>query len=159
MRDRFLTVVVLAIVVAGFAVAAQSAHENAVKGSQDGTDVVNETWQPTAGSVTQLDNSDEDLVFTDQENVTVTQNGTTIQPQGNWTWYESNGTIKTNSSTAMNTSETALINYTYYEPTEQQQLAKDVSLIAGDSIGGTLVQVLGILLLLFAVVVMVGMAQ
>lgn len=159
MRERFLTVVILAIVLVGFGMAAESAHRDAVRGSQDVTVVEQEPFQPTAGQVRQLNNSDDDLVFNESDSVTVDQNGTVIESQGNWTWYESNGTLKINQSTAMNTSESANVSYGYYEPSNEQQLTKELSLFFVDTVGATLVEVLGALFLLFAVVVMLSIAR
>lgn len=124
------------VVLAGFAIlifvglgAVNAQWQDSVTDSQDAIEVENESWTVDAGSITQLDNSDRDVVYNDS--VTVRdENDTVVAADGNYSWLAGNGTVKALSgSSELSDGESATITYRYTEPSNAQNLAKSVGML------------------------------
>lgn len=89
--------------------------------SRPHTDVVNETWTPDAGNVTQLDDSE--LADTTYDtNVTVRNSSDVVmENETDYEWIPSNGTIKTITGGDLDGESSANITYGYDSPTDFQQ--------------------------------------
>lgn len=113
----FIALAVIATVaVAGLQAGLESAGENEL--------VVNETFTPDAGNVTQLDESNRTGAYY-AENVTVyDENGTEMDAGTDYTWFAGNGTVKTLTGGALEGDSDATITYAYQQTTaEQRQMA------------------------------------
>jgi hypothetical protein len=118
MAKIFVGAVMLLIIAASGVVAFQAGLENA---GEDIT-ITNETWTPTAGSVTQLDDSGIDGAFY-EANVSVYDATTTNElTRGvDYEWFAGNGTVKALVGGALDGDSSALITYSYQRTTATQR--------------------------------------
>lgn len=115
--------------VAGLEAALETAGDNVV--------VENETWEPDAGNVTQLSDSNRTGAYYD-ENVTVyDENGNLSEPGSDYEWFPGNGTVKALQGGNLDGDTSATITYGYQQTTQEQRN------LAG--MLGLLPQVIGIL--------------
>lgn len=100
----------------------------AVDNSQHDVTVVNESFTPSGGEVTQLQNSNLSRADYD-DNVTVRfENGTVVDRAGNYTWFSGNGTVRTTAGSRLASVSTALITYGYNGHTLEQTAIVNISI-------------------------------
>ncbi len=83
--------------------------------------VENETFTPSAGSVTTLDDSKQDNTYYDEEVVVRDENGTIVDEGTDYEWFVGNGTIKTLSGGELAGDSSADITYGYQQTTAEQR--------------------------------------
>lgn len=118
-----LGIVVVAIfVIYGFQAALATAGKDYV--------VTNETWQPDAGNVTQLENSGLPGGYYGNETAVYDENQT-LQDRGtDYVWFQSNGTVKALTGGGLDGDSSATISYTYQQTTEEQRgMAKVLNMV------------------------------
>lgn len=148
MRGRLVAVAFI-LIIFGFGIGAiqQAYFDAGIDGGAVNTQ--NETVTVDEGNVTALANSnDEALVYGEQRNVTVEQGGQNFVAQGNWTWNRHNGTLRWNGTTDLTDGSSAAVTYAFAEPTAEQTVIKDLSLLPA----GTLIDewlTLAVLVLVF----------
>lgn len=108
---------VLAIVAAMGVTALQGSLEDA---GQD-REVDSETFVPSAGSVTTLDESARAHAYYTDDPEVRDENGTIMREGTDYEWFESNGTIKTLAGGGLDGDSSATINYSYQVTTEEQR--------------------------------------
>lgn len=119
-----------------------------ISGGDDVTNI-NETWTPSAGSVTQLDDSNLDNGYYDNETTvynTSDDSATEMEEGTDYEWFESNGTVKALSGGGLDGATEATITYSYQLTTDEEE-----------RIAGMLAQVpraAGVFLPLFGIVVL-----
>lgn len=116
-----LRMAVILIIIAIFAAAAPTALSETLNEAGENVDVTDETWTPTAGSVTTLDQSNKDNVAYDEAVVVRDSNGNRVYSPEDYRWFESNGTIKTVTGGQLDGETSATIDYSYQATTEQQR--------------------------------------
>lgn len=85
---------------------------------------VNETWTPNPGSVTQLDDSELDNAYYDNETTVYNTTGSTAVEMTEGTdyeWTESNGTVKAISGGGLDGATEATITYSYQLTTDEEE--------------------------------------
>lgn len=83
--------------------------------------VTNETWSPSAGSVTTLERSNLDNTVYDDD-VVVRDDGNNRTYEGDdYVWFESNGTIKTVTGGELDGDTSATVSYGFQTTTAQQR--------------------------------------
>jgi hypothetical protein len=116
-------VVVALLVLSGV----QAAFSDAAQDTGDQFVVQNETWTVQTGSAVSLDESNRaDVVYANSTEISVRQNGEPVPEENNWRWDEQNGTITALSGGELTDGTPADITYRYYDPTSEQELARDV---------------------------------
>lgn len=156
MLNRIIALVAIVVILMAGVGAISSQYQSAVRGATDAT-TQNESITPTNGDTITLAESNRDVVYNDS--VTVSQNGTVYEPSGNYTWNDANGTIAISSSSGLDGNTTAYVDYGFHQPSSNQRLARDVSMLPAQYSGG-LVEVLSAAMILGAVAIMfrVGMS-
>jgi predicted porin len=142
-REQAIALVFVAIIFGGGIVALQAAYTDSVRGAGDQTVITDESTAITAGEVSTLNNSNLDVVYAEQDNVTVTQDGTVYPPEGNWSWVERNGTLAIDSSTDLNTSKDAVVDYAFYNATQEQETAQSIGFVFTDTLSSIILFGLG----------------
>jgi hypothetical protein len=127
MAMRF-AVVLFAIVV--LIAVAPLAYDASVVNAGDDVTVTNESFTPSAGNVTTLDESTRDDAIYD-ENVTVyNESGLEMTEGTDYTWFEANGTLKTLVGGRLEGDSTATITYGFFvRDVEAERLSGLVSQI------------------------------
>lgn len=120
----FGLVVVAMITVYGFQAALADAGER--------NTVVNETFTPSAGTITELENSNLNGAY--YENTTSVYNDASPPDEmdrgTDYRWYESNGTVEAVSGGGLDGESSATISYQYQQTTgEQRGIAKVLSML------------------------------
>lgn len=83
--------------------------------------VTNETWSPSAGSVTTLERSNLDNTVYDDD-VVVRDDGNNRTYEGDdYVWFESNGTVKAVAGGELDGDSSATISYAYQTTTAEQR--------------------------------------
>lgn len=117
MSRAIAAIFALLILAVGGAYALQASLENA----GDDTLVTNETWTPSAGSVTQLDNSDLTGAYYSNE-TTVYDENDTLQDRGtDYLWYADNGTVEAVVGGGLDGDSSATITYEFQQTTAEQR--------------------------------------
>jgi len=97
------------------------ATQAALEGAGDNIFVENETWTPSAGSVTVLDDSEQTGAYYDT-NVTVRdENDTVVDVGTDYEWFSGNGTVKALSGGELDGDANASITYGYSQTTGEQR--------------------------------------
>lgn len=112
----FALAVLAMLAVGGFQVALENAGEDHT--------VTNETWTPSPGSVTQLDNSERTGAYYDNETTVYNTTGSTAEEMDEGTdyvWFEGNGTVKAVSGGGLDGATEATISYSFQQTTEEQR--------------------------------------
>lgn len=138
--------------------AVQTGYHAAALG--EGVQTSNESFAITEGTTHTFNHSNVDEnVFVATEDVTVTQNGTTVDSRdgANWRWNRNNGTLFVPTGSSLNESENANLEYSYSEASNEQELGRDVTLFAPETLGGAVGDVGGAALLIAAVFIMARM--
>lgn len=126
------------------AVAGVAGLEAALESGGDDVTVENETWTPDPGNVTQLDDSNIEGAYYDEDVEVRDENGNLSEEGTDYEWFAGNGTVKALSGGNLDGDAEATITYGYSETTaEQRQLAGMLGLIP---------QALGILFPVFVVI-------
>lgn len=156
MRGRLFALVAIAVLLMAGVGAVQSGYRSSVSESQPEQTVTNETFLVSHGSTITLaeSNRDDDVYVTESE-VTVRQNNQTYPPAGNWSWNRGNGTLDIVSGSGLTNGNNATVTYGYHAPTNEQQLARDVTLVPVEVLGGDLVFLLGLFVFMAAFVVLI----
>lgn len=116
----------------------------------DDIENVNETWTPNAGTVTQLDDSELDNAYYDNETTVYNTSGTTAVEMTEGTdyeWFESNGTVKALVGGDLDGATEATITYSYQLTTDEEERIAGM-LAQLPRIAGVVLPVLGIVILL-----------
>lgn len=159
MRGRIMAVAFLAILLFGAVGAVQQGYDEAVRSTGNFTEYDNETFDSTGGQLDTLDESNRDVLYSEEEDVEVwnqsTANGTNatlVLRAGNYTWYDHNGTVltKANSYLANVSNTNSTITYGTYEPKNEQRLARDLTILPASM--GDAILLIGILAVLMAAV-------
>jgi len=87
---------------------------------QDQT-VVNETWTPTAGSVTTLDESNRDGAYYDHNVTVYDTSGAEVDRGDDYRWYPGNGTVEAVAGGELDGDRSANITYGYQQTTGEQR--------------------------------------
>lgn len=112
---------IMLLMVGVFAAMAVTALSASLEQAGDDTTITNESWSPTAGSVTTLDDSNIDDAYYD-ESVTVYDDTNDVMSEGDdYIWYPGNGTVKTVTGGALDGDTSATITYGYQLTTDEQQ--------------------------------------
>lgn len=154
MLKRVLALGFVAILFMGVVAGVNVGFEDTVRTSANAQVVENESWTVNEGTVTTLDESNRDVVYSDE--VTVRQSGTVYEANGNYSWIQSNGTIRASTGSDLTDGSSAEVTYDYSVPSEQQRLQRDILMFVPGTVGETLIIVLGASLLLGAVALMAG---
>lgn len=94
-----------------------------ITGGDDITNV-NESWTPNAGSVTQLDDSELDNAYYDNETTVYNTSGTDAVEMTEGTdyeWIETNGTVKALTGGGLDGASEATITYSYQLTTDEEE--------------------------------------
>lgn len=124
-----LVLVALFAVVGGFS----AGFEGAVRDSPDSptTDIENETFSSSQDTLITLNECcNHTRVYYENDSVTVYNNSSVVEPAGNYSWFKSNGTLRTTDDTEALNDTSANVTYGYYLPSQEQALARDVTLFA-----------------------------
>lgn len=89
-------------------------------------DAINETFTPSAGSVTQLDQSERDGVDYGESVVVKDENRTLASDGTDYTWNATNGTVRTLSGGILDGDANATVEYEYRVLSEPEQNARGV---------------------------------
>lgn len=117
MVRAFLALVAIGVLAMGGLVGLQVALEDAGEDHE----ITNETWTPTAGSVTTLDESNRNGAYYD-ENVTVhDENDTEMNSGDDYLWNSGNGTVKALSGGDLDGDDNATISYGFAQTTQEQR--------------------------------------
>lgn len=116
-------VILAAVVLAILGVSGAVAYQEALDGTGTTATVQNESWQPSAGDVTQLDESNVSTRFYfETSNISVRdENETTMTAGDDYEWYPRNGTIKALSGGDLAGDSEAFIDYGYTEVGEEEK--------------------------------------
>lgn len=112
--------------------------------------VVNETFTPGAGTITELENSNLTGGYYDNATEVYDGNGTEMDAGTDYTWLESNGTIRTLAGGGLDGDSEATITYSYQQTSKEQRgIAKALTALGplvevGMILGGVML-LLGIL--------------
>lgn len=117
MSRVILAVVLLAILAMGGAVAFQAALETGGEAEA----VVNESWQPTAGDVTALNESERADAFYEEAVVVRDENETVVDEGSDYEWLAGNGTVKAVAGGDLDGDSVAYIDYNYTVTTQEQR--------------------------------------
>lgn len=113
------------------------------------TTIDDESFTPTAGSVTTLEHSGLDNTYYAETVEVRDGNNDLVDPGEDYVWFEGNGTIKTVSGGALDGASSASITYAYQTTTSDQRALIGITAMLPE-VMGVLVPVLGVgLLLLF----------
>lgn len=152
MLRAMLLLVILGVVLIGGVGAIKAEYQSSVEGANDALSY-NESFNVSGGTLVELNESNRDVVYNDS--VTVTKDGSTVD-ESEYEWNEHNGTLYVPSGSTL-ANGTAYANYSLTEPTNQQQLARDISLMPSTAMGESLFDVGAIAMVLGSVVVMMRM--
>lgn len=158
MRTAIIVFGGLAIIMIGSVGAVEVAFQDAALGSQESIEV-NDSFTPDHDTTHEFDDSNGDgYVYVSSDDVTVTQGGDSIDAaEGeNWEWNRADGTLYVPDGSDLNESDDATIEFEYAEATDEQQLNRDLGLVAPQS-GGVLVEVGGAVMLLASIVILARM--
>lgn len=115
--------IVAILAVYGFQAALADAGENNL--------VVNETFTPSASTVTELDNSGQTGAYYDNETTVYDENSTVMDRGSDYLWYESNGTVEAVSGGGLDGDSEATITYAYQQTTSEQRGIAEALTILG----------------------------
>jgi len=114
--------VVIALIAVGIlAATATYAYGETYQTAGDDTVISGETWTPTAGSVTTLDESNRDGVFYNDTVVVRDQNGNLSRAGTDYEWYAGNGTVKALAGGNLDGDTSASISYRFEEPSRDAE--------------------------------------
>lgn len=117
-----------------------------ITGGDDITNV-NESWTPNAGSVTQLDDSELDNAYYDNETTVYNSTDVEMAEGSDYEWIESNGTVKALTGGDLAGEPNATITYSYQLTTdEEERIAGMLAQIP--RVAGVVLPVLALLFLL-----------
>jgi len=123
-----------------------AALQAAVANAGDNRIVVNETWTPDAGTVTELDESKQNGAYYSNQTTVYDSTNVEMERGVDYEWYEDNGTVKALAGGGLDGESSATISFTYQQTTsEQRALAAIPSKIP--NIIGVLTPLLGVALL------------
>lgn len=153
----FLALTFVAMLLMAGVGALESGYKQSVTEANTATVVENETWTVDEGNVTQLANSNKDVVY--NETVTVHNGNDVVEPDGNYTWYASNGTIAALNGSTFTDGQDATVTYGLTVPQNEQQLARDVGMLLPGVIGYDLIIIIGAAIFIGSIIVFAGMTQ
>lgn len=93
----------------------------ALREAGDDFTVVNETWTPDAGNVTDLENSNLTGAFYSDTVEVYDENKTLQDAETDYIWYSDNGTIQAVVGGGLENDSNATVTYTYQQTTEEQR--------------------------------------
>lgn len=116
-----LRIVIVFFVIAIFAAAAPAALSATLDEAGEQTAITNESFTPSAGSVTTLDQSN--LDNSDYSDTVAVFDGSNnrVYEDDDYIWFESNGTIKTVTGGELDGDTSATISYSVKQTTAQQR--------------------------------------
>lgn len=155
MRGRLVAVAFI-LIIFGFGIGAiqQAYFDAGIEGGAANTET--ETVEVDEGNITTLANSNNnELVYDEEKNVTVEQGSTTFVPQGNWSWNQHNGTIRWVEGSSLTDGNNADVTYTFADPTEEQTIVKDLSVLPLRVLADEWL-VMGVVILIFAAAAIVA---
>lgn len=116
-----MRIVIMFLVLAFCVAAAAPALSATLNEAGENERITNETFTPSAGSVTTLDQSSlSNTVYDDDVTVFDSSNNRVYEPD-DFVWFESNGTIKTVAGGELDGDTSATVSYSYQQTTEQQR--------------------------------------
>lgn len=136
------------VAVFGLAILAISggyALEAALEGAGENHLVVNETFTPAAGSVTQLDESERAGVYYDHNVTVYDETGSEMTAGTDYRWFPGNGTIKTLTGGGLDGDASANATYGFQVPSDEER--------AGAALLANIPSFLGLVLPFAAVVI------
>jgi len=116
-----MRIVIMFFVIAIAAAAAPAALSATLDEAGEQTTIDNETWTPSAGSVTTLEQSNLANTDYDDDVVVTGENGNRVYEGDDYVWIEGNGTIKTVTGGELDGDASAEISYGYQQTTAQQR--------------------------------------
>lgn len=126
-------VVALALVV--LAVSGVFMYEESLQDAGENVTVSGESWTPSAGSVTELDESNRTGAYYHHKVDVRDTNGATMEEGTDYEWIVENGTVKTLQGGALDGENNAIIDYGYHQTTKVQRdfaaLASYVPMLIG----------------------------
>jgi len=130
------------VIVAVFALAilgmmGVAAFDAALDDVGEDTQIVNESFTPVGGDVTELSESNKNTVYYDTSEDIRVFNATDVKMSepGDYEWIQSNGTIVTNSSGDLAGDPSANISYGYNDVTEEQDTLASLAALIPQLIG------------------------
>lgn len=114
-------VVVAVAILAVLAIGATLVFQGALESGAERTDNVNETWTPSAGSVTTLDDSNLSRAYYDRNVTVYDELGDEVERGTDYEWFQTNGTVKAVSGGELDGDSSANITYGYDRASEDQQ--------------------------------------
>lgn len=116
-----MRVILAVLAIAMLAIVGAHGFEAALETAGEDHTITNETWTPTAGSVTVLDESNRKGAYY-AHNVTVyDENDTEVDPGKDYKWFVGNGTIKALSGGELEGDANASITYEFEQTSETQR--------------------------------------
>lgn len=152
MLRAMLLLVILGVVLIGGVGAIKAEYQASVEGA-NAEQTYNESFNVSGGTTVALNESNRDVVYAD--NVSVTDGGTTVD-ESEYRWNEHNGTLFVPANSQL-VNNKAHVNYSLTEPTNQQQLSRDVALLPSQTLGGALMTVGSVAMVLGAGVMLIRM--
>lgn len=97
------------------------AYQAAIAEAGEDTVVTNESWTPTAGSVTQLDNSNQEGAYYGNDTTVFDSTDSLMDRGADYRWFADNGTVKAVAGGDLDGESSATISYTYQQTTAEQR--------------------------------------
>lgn len=138
--------VIAVVLLLGAAVFGIMAFDAAMANAGEDYLVTNETWTPSAGSVTQLENSELAGGYYDNSTNVYDQSGAEVDRGTDYEWFQNNGTVKALVGGALDGDSSANITYAYQQTSAEQRA------LAG--LVARLPQLLAVLVPLFGLVIL-----
>jgi len=116
--SRAVVVVLVLIVIA---LGGVYMYEASLEDAGENVTITGESWTPNAGSVTELEHSNQTGAFYDEEVTVYDSNGNEMEAGTDYRWFVGNGTVKALQGGGLDGETTATIDYGYSQTTEQHR--------------------------------------